>query len=274
MRVIGFNQGQIGDLIMNLIPCKSLKEQYKDIHITFGINKKYASIEPLFYNNKLIDDFKIWENYDNWPSENDKKYLEENKFDKVFNPMADHKYQNWYIKYHHAEAVCMMHEIKPPQNLQIELNPWFDKYPKFQNYIAFTPFASSAVPNRNMPISLVNKIIDFVHSIGYKTIQLGLKTDPKINTTEEPIGGSILEDAKIAYSCKLLVTVDTGMNWIMSGYKHKVLGFLSPTSYPIYAPIINRMPINPNAIYLEHYNMNDINFRLIKDSIIKLLKND
>lgn len=271
MKIIGFNQGQIGDLIMNLIPCKSLKEKYPDIHITFGINKRYESIKQIFYSNKFIDDFKIWENYDNWPSENDKKYLEENKFDKVFNPMPNHKHDNWYIKYHHTEAVCMMHDIEPPEDLQIELNPWFGKDEKFKNYIAFTPFASSAVPNRNMPIELANKIIDYIHSLGYKTIQLGLKTDPKINTSEPPLGGSILDDVKIAYSCKMLITVDTGMNWIMSGYKQKVLGFLCPTSYPIYAPIINRMPINPSATYLEHYNMNDINFSLIKQKIMDIL---
>ena len=272
MKVIGFNQGQIGDLVMNLIPCKSIKEKDPNIHITFGINKKYESIKPIFYKNKFIDDFKIWENYDNWPSENDSKFLQDNHFDKVYNPMPPHVYANWWIKYHHTEEVCMMHEIEPPEDLQIYLNPWFDKLEAYKNYVAFSPFASTAVPNRNMPVDLANKIINFIHSLGYKTIQLGLKTDPEINTTIRPIGGAIFEDAKIAYSCKMLITVDTGMNWIMSGYKQKVLGFLSAASYPIYAPVINRMPRNPNAIYLENYNMMDINFNLIKENILKLLE--
>jgi len=60
MKVIGFNQGQIGDLVMNLIPCKALKQANPDVRITFGINKKYESIKPIFYYNNLIDDFKIW----------------------------------------------------------------------------------------------------------------------------------------------------------------------------------------------------------------------
>jgi len=270
MKVIGFNQGQIGDLVMNLIPCKALKQANPDVRITFGINKKYESIKPIFYYNNLIDDFKIWENYENWPSENDQNYINESQFDKVFNPMPKHKYDNWYIKYHHTEAVCMMHDIIPPADLQIELNPWFEKDEKFKNYVAFTTFASKAVPHKDMPLSLANKIIEFIHKLGYKTIQLG-KNHLKLNSTLPPLGGSIFDDIKIAYSCKMLVTVDTGMNWVMSGYKQKTLGFLCPLSYPQYAPIINRMPINPNAIYLESYDMNDINFYIIKENILNLL---
>lgn len=271
MRVLGFNQGQIGDLVMNLIPCKALKEKNPNIHITFGINKKYESIKPIFYYNNLIDDFKIWENYENWPSENDQNYINESQFDKIFNPMPKHKYDNWYIKYHHTEAVCMMHDIIPPADLQIQLNPWFEKESNYRNYIAISPFASSAVPNRNIPMDLLSEIIDFIHSLGYKTIQLGLKTDPKTNASISPMGESIFEDVKIAYSCKMLITVDTGMNWIMSGYKHKVLGLLSARSYPIYAPILNRMPVNPNAVYLENYDMHDIKMNIIKSNIIKLI---
>jgi ADP-heptose:LPS heptosyltransferase len=272
VKILGFNQGQIGDLVMNLIACKALKNKDPKTHITFGINKKYESIKPIFYHNNLIDDFKIWENYDNWPSQNDKRYIQTNNFDKVFNPMPKHKYENWYIKYHHTEAVCMMHDIVPPDNLQIELNPWFEKDIKYSNYIAISPFSSGAVPNKDMPKNLIDKIIRLINKLGYDTIQLGLTSHPKINTTLAPIGGSIFEDVKIAYSCKMVITIDTGLSWIMSGYQHKVLSFLSALSYPAYAPLINRTPRNPNAIYLEHYDMNDIKMDIIEASLLKLIK--
>jgi ADP-heptose:LPS heptosyltransferase len=47
MKAIGFNQGQIGDLGMNMIACRAFKEAYPDSHLTFGINKKYQSIAPI-----------------------------------------------------------------------------------------------------------------------------------------------------------------------------------------------------------------------------------
>jgi ADP-heptose:LPS heptosyltransferase len=271
MKAVGFNQGQIGDLAMNLIACRAFKDLYPDSHLTFSINKKYESAAPIFLHNDLIDDIKIWENYDNWPSENDKKYLEENKFDKVFNPMPKHKYDNWYLQYHHTEAICLMHDLIPPKDLYIKLNKWFDLDDKYKNCVALTCF-SSAGAVRDIPKEFANEIIDYIHSLGLETIQLGLNNHPRLNTTYEPISKGIFDDVRIALSCKFLLTTDTGMNWILSGYQAKVLGLYSALSYPTYAPIINRAPRNTNAIYLENYNIKDINFELIKQSINKLLE--
>lgn len=271
MRAIGFNQGQIGDLAMNIVTCRAFKEAYPDSHLTFNINKKYESVAPIFLHNKLIDDIKIWENYDNWPSDSDKKYLEDKKFDKVFNPMPKHKYENWYLQYHHTEAMCLMNDLIPPKNLHIELNRWFDLEEKYKDCVALTCF-SSAGNIRDIPKDFANKIVDYIHSLGLSTIQLGLKDHPKLNVTFDPIGQTIFEDVKVALSCRFLLTADTGMNWILSGYQSKVLGLYSALSYPTYAPLINRTPRNKNAIYLENYNIQDINFELIKDSINKLLE--
>jgi hypothetical protein len=179
MKAIGFNQGQIGDLGMNMIACRAFKEAYPDSHLTFGINKKYQSIAPIFEKNELIDDIRIWENYDNWPSDNDKQYLLDKKFDKVFHPMPQHKYDNWYIKYHHTEAVCMMHDLIPPKNLQISFNRWFELDEKYKDCVALTCF-SSVGAIRDIPKDFANKIIDYIHSLGLKTIQLGLKDHPRL----------------------------------------------------------------------------------------------
>lgn len=270
MNVIGFNQGQIGDLAMNIICCKALKNKYPNCKITFSVNKKYESIIPIFYHNELIDDFKIWDNYNDWPSEQDSNFLKENKFDIVFSPMPQHKNQQWYLNMHHTEAVCDMHNIEAPDDLQITLNQWFELDKKYENCVALTCF-SSVGAIRDIPIAIANNIVDYIHSLGFKTIQLGLKDHPRLNTTYGPIGGSIFDDVKIAKSCKLLITTDTGMNWIMSGYQHNVLGLYSYKSYPHYAPIKNRAPVNPNATYLESDFIENIDIQKIYDSIKKQL---
>ena len=41
VRALGFNQGQIGDLAMQVVLCKHFKKMHPDSHMTFGINKKY-----------------------------------------------------------------------------------------------------------------------------------------------------------------------------------------------------------------------------------------
>lgn len=270
MKAIGFNQGQIGDLAMNLIACRAFKLKNPNSHLTFGINKKYQSVSPIFNHNPLIDSIHIWENYDNWPSENDRKYLENNKYDIVFNPMPKHKNELWYLYRHHTEAICQMHDLEPPEDLQIDLTRWFDLDSKYKNCVALTCF-SSAGAIRDIPESVANNIIEYIHSLGLETIQLGLSSHPRLKTTYPPVGGDIFEDVKIAASCKFLVTTDTGMNWIMSGYKSKVLGLYSRRSYPLNAPLQNRTPVNPNAIYLQEDLIEDINIDLIKKSIDNII---
>jgi ADP-heptose:LPS heptosyltransferase len=271
MKAIGFNQGQIGDLAMNLITCRAFKLKYPDSHLTFGINKKYQSVAPIFKNNPLIDDIHIWENYDNWPSENDLNYIKSNNFDIIFHPMPKHKNELWYLYHHHTEAMCIMNELEPPKDLQINLTKWFEPNDKYKNCVALTCF-SSAGAIRDIPEQVANKAVEYIHSLGLQTIQLGLSSHPKLKTTYPVIGGSIFDDVKIAASCKFLLTTDTGMNWIMSGYQSKLLALYSEQSYPINAPLKNRTPINPNAIYLQGKTIQDINFELIKQSIYNLIK--
>ena len=47
IKAIGFNQGQYGDLVMNIIACKAFKQQYPNSHLTFGINKKYSDLKSI-----------------------------------------------------------------------------------------------------------------------------------------------------------------------------------------------------------------------------------
>lgn len=270
IKAIGFNQGQIGDLAINIVVCKAFKRKYPDSQLVFGINKKYESMSSVFYHNPYIDNIHIWDAYNNWPSSKDIQYINDRRFDIVFNPMPVHKNNEWYKHMHHSQAICINHGIDPPVDLQIELASWFDIYHEYHNCVALTCF-SSAGSVRDIPLFLANQIIDYIHSLGLKTIQLGLTNHPKLNTTYPPVGKDIFEDVKIAKSCKFLLTTDTGMNWIMSGYCSKVIGLYSSSSYNYAAPLANRTPINKNAIYLEGNNVTDISLDTIINAINQIL---
>lgn len=270
IKAIGFNQGQIGDLAINMIAVKAFKKQYPDSSLIFGINKKYRSVSPVFYQHPMIDGIHLWDAYDNWPSDIDKKFIIDGQFDIVFNAMPQHKNQQWFASMHHTQAICLNHDLEPPDDLQIELTRWFDTYLEYKDYVALTCF-SSAGSIRDIPADFANQIIEYIHSLGLKTIQLGLSSHPLLKTTLPPIGKDIFEDVKIAKSCRFLLTTDTGMNWILSGYKSKVLGLYSSMTYANMAPLYNRVPVNPNAIYLENQRITDIPFATIQKSIDRLL---
>ena len=140
MKAIGFNQGQYGDLCINLIACKAFKRDFPNSKLYFGINKKYQSIKDIFLFNDLIDDIYIWDSYNEWPSQNDINYIEDQKFDLVFNPMPKHSKKNWYIDYHQTQEVCLMHGLEPPENLQINLNKYF-KTERNKKFVAVNLFA-------------------------------------------------------------------------------------------------------------------------------------
>jgi hypothetical protein len=67
-----------------LVACQAFKNTYPDSHLTFGINKKYKEISPLFFYNSLVDGIHIWDGYDNWPTNKDQKFIQEANFDKIF----------------------------------------------------------------------------------------------------------------------------------------------------------------------------------------------
>lgn len=270
---LGFNQGQIGDLAMQVVLCKQFKKIFPNSHMTLGINKKYETCKDIFKENEYIDDIKIWDGYDDFPTQSDKEFLQQHakEYTHIFHPMASHIDPQWYTKIHHIQAFSNNHGLGKIDDLKIELKQWFDLEVKYKNCVAITAF-SSAGNVRDIPKDFANKIIDYIHSLGLETIQLGLKDHERLNTTYEPIGGTIMEDVIVALSCKMLLTTDTGMNWIMSGYNQNVLGLYSNYSYPISAPLYNRTPINPNALYLEADYVKNINFDMIKGYIQKLIK--
>jgi ADP-heptose:LPS heptosyltransferase len=270
MKIIGFNGGQYGDLAINMIAAKAIKIQYPNCHFTMGISQKYSGIAPVFYHNPLIDDIHIWEGYDNWPTQNDNKFITNNNFDKVYSVNPKVTDETWYLRRHHSQEVCRMHGLTPPDDLQVDLVKYFNLLPEYKDCIAIAPFTSAGSP-RDIDKELCIDIINYIHSLGFKTIQLGVKAHEQLPTTYQIPNGTIFNDVVIALSCRMLITADTGINYLVSGYKHKVIGLYSTNCYPIKPPLINRRPVNINGYYLEGESTKHIIVSEIFTLINKLL---
>ena len=184
-KAIGFNAGQYGDLIISTAAAKVFKERFPDSELTLGISKNFSEISPLFYNHLYFDNIHIWEGYNNWPSDIDKKYLEFKKYDIVFNAMPQHTRNDWYNYHHFTQEICLSHGFEPTENLQCNLTKWFDTIPGYENYIALSVFPGYGASNgRTFSIEKLNELVDNIHKLGYKTILIGTDKEPKLNNTE------------------------------------------------------------------------------------------
>lgn len=267
-RIIGFKGGQYGDLCMGVVAAKTLKKVKPDTHFTLGIASKFKEIEPVFYNNPYIDDIHIWEGYEDFPTEKD--LVDIHKFDYLFNPHTLHTSILWYTAHHQVAEYCLEFGMSVPKSLQIELNLYFPLYKEFKNYVALSPFTNWP-DQKDISLENLERIIKLVHSFGYKTVQLGLPKDVSLPNTER-FDCSYFESVKIMASSKLLITADTGMSWVASGYKHPVIGLygLIPT-YPGIRHTRFIEPVNPNATYFSSFDRNDIDFRRFEKGLRRYL---
>lgn len=263
MRAIGFNQGQFGDLCMNIIACKAFKNQYPDSHFTFGINKKYESISPIFLKNKFIDDIHIWDGYDNWPTQNDFDYLNNNKFDIVYHPMRSLR-PNWQTVRHQTEEICLVHGLEPPEDLQIELKKYFETKTGYEKYISICAWGATDSEKKNLPNSKIDEICSIIIKNGYKPLffQNQYKDFDSINT-------SFFEAIKIMLSTKMLISIDSSMLWIASGYKFPAIGLYNKNYYSNYGANTSKnwQPVNPNAKYIEGNSLLDIDLSTLEECI-------
>lgn len=267
MKAIGFNLGQFGDLAMNIIAARSFKNQFPDSKLTFGISKKYSSCKDLFLYNPYIDDIHIYEGYDEWPTKLDQEYLFYKKFDHIFNGMPQHTSNKWFENYHQTQEVCAMHGLHTNVDLQINLNNYFN-YTKEDKLITIAPFGGYGQAHKSLSDKKIQDIINFCQLLGYSVLQIGHESEPSI--LKNRFIGNYVESVIQILKSKLFITVDTGLNWFMSGYKHPVLALYSNDYFGKY--LKNIQPINPNAQYLDADNLNNIENEVIFDRIKEILK--
>jgi hypothetical protein len=270
-KFIGFNLGQRGDLCMNTVAIRQLKEQVENVHFTLGVSKKYADMMPLFFNHPCIDSLYIYEGYDEWPTQKDKKFLIEKKFDLVFHGLPKHTSDDWWKYFHQTEEVCLMNGLKKPKKLNCFLNQWFDLNKKFENYIAFAPFAGFYNKNNKKKLSIekAEAIVSDINSLGYKVLHIGGDDEPEINNTVK-LNTDYFSSIKNMISCKALIHTDTGCGWIASAYEFPCIGLYS-NEYYSKEFIKNIQPINKNALYLDDIECNYIDNELIINKLKEIL---
>lgn len=271
MKIIGTNQGQRGDLIIGTVVARAVKEKFPNSHFVLGINSRYKDMQELFKHHPSIDDVHIWEEYDNWPNQNDRNYIQSNNFDIVLHAMPRHPNDHcWYnLVNHQTEASCIMNGLTPPKNLNCFLNKYFDPYKEYENHVCIAPF--TAWQKKDLSINKWEKIVSFIVKKGFKVVQIGNDTDPVIRGVEKKNNLSYFESTKIMLSCRLLICLDGGMSWVASAYQHPVLGLYGYHYENLISPKLYQ-PLNPNAVYLEALKAEDIGDDLIFANIQQKLK--
>lgn len=271
LKFAGFNMQLLGDIIMNTVAARSHKKLYPDSHLTLCVANKYADLKLLFKNNPYIDDFHVYEGYDGI-TDNDIKYLQDNKFDYAYNPMPKHKYENWWlnpdIKNQTAE-VCQMNSLPIPDNLQCHLEKWFD-IPNYRDCITIFPFTNGK--EKNLSTEKWQNIIDYISSQGFVVIQLGTSNEFKFNNTLQP-KTNYFESTKIMLGSRFTLGLDSSCSWLSSAYSHTFLGLFSYLHpYPDLNSSKLYQPINPNGHYLEAPRAEDIPNELIFQKIDTMIQ--
>ncbi len=256
-KAIGFKQGQIGDLVIQTAVAAAFKEQYHDTHLTFGIGSKYKDMLPLFFNHPFIDDYHIWDGYDNWPSNLDVEYIKFKNFDFVFDAMGGHTQANWYNFNHYATEDCLIHGIKPLPKPVYYLNKWFPLHSDCNKIVTLSLFPSKSTQmDKTLRIQEAEKFCKDLRTLGFTPLQLGGRFDYKLDNAICP-DFSIFEATKYMLSSKVHVTADTSFASIAAGYNHPTIGFYG-LNYPDMTDCFSHLPPNRNAYYFRNINPQEV----------------
>jgi ADP-heptose:LPS heptosyltransferase len=280
MKILAGHSGQLGDLFMNLPFIRWLRsynergmtKQY--LSIDMPINRKYAEAAPLFFNHPHLDGIMITDAYDGFPSEIDSQLMERRGYDQVFPPMQPHV-DKWWEKRHQASTV--LYDYSGGQfelsdsDCQISLVKWFD-VPEHKDTIAFAPFAGFYNPKNDKKLSTerAQEIVDMILKMGYDVLQIGGPGEPILDGATQ-LRTPYFDSIRHILGCKAFLHTDTGAAWAISGYQFPALGVYSHRYYgPKY--VKNIQPINPNAMYLDAPNVNEIELIKIERALKDLTK--
>jgi len=108
-------------------------------------------------------------------------------------------------------------------------------------------------------------IVEALEGKGYIPVQIGLPHEQQY--CQERFTGTFFESVKFVLSCGALLTVDSAMAWIASGYKFPTIGLYTPSYYPNASSSTNWQPRNDNLIALEAGRIDEISV----DSVISAI---
>lgn len=274
-KFLGFHPLRYGDIVMGQVSASILKKKLPNSNFTLCINNNYQDIAPLFIDNPVIDKIHILNKDKDGFNENDKIWINEQNFDHVFNPMADHNHGDpWFLHRHQTLETALIHGLVNQEEIdnnkysnQIFLNKWFTVNSNFTGFIALQAFAGSYDLNnkKTLTVEKAQEIVDKINKLGYGVLQLGIESEPKLKNTIR-IESNYFESVKNMLGCKLLISTDSGLIWTASGYQFPTIGLYS---YDYYGKnyVKNIQPQNPNAIYFAESNVNAINIDCVVEAI-------
>ena len=266
-------RGQFGDIVMQEPGLRKFIQDNPDTKIVFAVSEPYKDILPLFENyHENIIGFKVWEGYNDWPTEADRQYMEEEQFCALFPPdIPLHPEADWARRRHiTTETALMIGVTSDDTDIQLKMPEGVTKEPKT---VALHLF-SSKYPGgtRSVSIEKQNQIVEYVRNKGYKVYQLSAPHQPRIANTVFS-EGNYFDACKRMLSTDLLITCDSGMPWVASGFNHPMIGLYSSAYNHLIGTTKNWQPVNPNAVYLEAPLANDIPIEWITEQIDKRLEN-
>ena len=272
-RILFGHSGLRGDLVINLPAIKWLHKHEPDWLIDMPIHRPLADMVPLFQNLPYLNGTIITEAHDGFPSEGDLDLLRHRAYDMVGNPMQPHKDDRWHQRIHQTAAVLedYLNQPLPLEEQQIELTRWFevDDQPHWVALAPFAGFASNPINPKRLTVERAQETVNHLRKRGFCVLQLGGKDEPPLQEATQFLG-SYFEAVKAMLGCRALISTDTGMGWVASGYKHPSLGLYSD-AYHGADKVCNIQPRNPNALFLSAPNVNEIPFDKVAESLHHLI---
>lgn len=262
---------QRGDLIMNTVVARAAKRINPDAEIVLGIAAPYSDMVDLFYDHPDISRVHVLSSQDGF-TKKDIEWIKQEEFNFIFNPMPSHTRDDWYkFVTNQTEEACLMHELRPPDDLRCYL-----RYPRIRGYrneknVAFFPFAGFfnefKQNNKTLSVEKAQSTVDAVRALGYDIYHIGDEREPELINCSK-INMNYTDSVAFLCGCAFAVGTDTGMAWVCGAYQFPFLGLYSHGYYGK-EHIGAIQPINDNSIYLSEENVNDIPIDRIVENIKK-----
>ena len=272
MRVLLGHHGLRGDICLNLPAIRYLHDQF-GWEIDLPINRRFADMAPLFFNQSYVNSVVITDGYDDFPTKRDEETLQGRGYDRIFHPMQAHLVDKWYETMHQTEVVLAdyMALRLPAEYKQIRLDKWFE-VGKEDRVVAMAPFAgydSNPDNNKRLSVERAQEIVAHVKKRGFEVFQLGGPTEPRLDGVQLKYG-SYFDSMRSMLGCKALIHTDTGAAWVASAYQLPQLGLYGHRYYGK-EHVSNIQPVNPNAVYLDAPTVAEIPFDQIASAIDKMI---
>ena len=273
-RFLGLNPNMYGDLYMMTVAARCLKRAVPDSHLTFVIAGDFRECAPIFLDSPDIDRVHILDKPRDGFNENDWKWINSQSFTHIFNPMADHSHDTpWWQHRHQALEAAHMHGIPyGGDDGKIRLTKWFKPTTGFGDFIAFSPWPSfhEGVNNpKAIPPAKAQEIVDAIIGMGYKVLQVGGPTEPKLERVVK-LDTDYFASVRNVLGCRAMVMGDSGLNWLLSGYDFPVVGLYSERYFGR-DYIHNIQPINLNSHYLVGKTVSDISTESVLSAVKELI---